>query len=198
MRHDRERAQPLSPLESEVLVGMLVIFGYDITTLFEIAVVAIVAYAVGTIVTYVLKKTFERTPFPESIENGIVRISKYVVYFIALLAVLSVSGIDLTSVIVGLGAFSIAISFALSTILQNFVSGLLIQGDKPFKVGEVIKVQSFEGKVIQIGIRTTVIQIDDRLIYIPNSVFVSNAVENKTRIAKSGDPAQAQAGTGRA
>ena len=177
---------------------MLVIFGYDITPLFEIAVVAIVAYAVGTIVTYVLKKTFERTPFPESIENGIVRISKYVVYFIALLAVLSVSGIDLTSVIVGLGAFSIAISFALSTILQNFVSGLLIQGDKPFKVGEVIKVQSFEGKVIQIGIRTTEIQIDERLIYIPNSVFVSNAVENKTKIAKSGDTAPAQAGSDRA
>jgi len=96
---------------------------------------------------------------------------------------ISFSGFDLTSVIVGLGAFSIAISFAMSNVIQNFVSGILVQADRAFKVGDEIK--AYEGKVVKISIRTTIIKTKDGdIVSIPNSLFITNPVVRKRR--KSG------------
>jgi len=59
-------------------------------------------------------------------------------------------GFDLTSLIVGLGAFSIAISFATSTIIRNLVSGLFVQADRAFQIGDRIMIQGIEVKVVKI------------------------------------------------
>jgi small-conductance mechanosensitive channel len=57
-----------------------------------------------------------------------------------------------------LGAFSIAISFATSTIIQNVDSGILVQADKAFQIRDEIKVLNFEVKMVKISIRTTVLE----------------------------------------
>ena len=158
--------------------------GIDLIQVIEVIVALVVTYLIAKLVARTLEKFFERTPFPQDVERLIVRVSKYAVYIIGVLATISVSGFDLTSVIIGLGAFSIAISFAMSTVVQNFVSGVLVQADKAFKVGDEIKVQTFEGKVVKISIRTTVIENKDGdTIFIPNSIFITNPV-----IRKKGTP----------
>lgn len=158
--------------------------GIDLIQVIEVIVALVVTYLIAKLVARTLEKIFERTPFPQDVERLIVRVSKYAVYIIGVLATISVSGFDLTSVIIGLGAFSIAISFAMSTVIQNFVSGVLVQADKAFKVGDEIKVQTFEGKVVKISIRTTVIENKDGdIIFIPNSIFITNPV-----IRKKGTP----------
>ena len=158
--------------------------GIDLIQVIEVIVALVVTYLIAKLVARTLEKIFERTPFPQDVERLIVRASKYAVYIIGVLATISVSGFDLTSVIIGLGAFSIAISFAMSTVIQNFVSGVLVQADKAFKVGDEIKVQTFEGKVVKISIRTTVIENKDGdIIFIPNSIFITNPV-----IRKKGTP----------
>ena len=163
---------------------MIQFAGIDLIQVIEVIVALVVTYLIAKLVARTLEKIFERTPFPEDIERLIVRASKYAVYIIGVLATISVSGFDLTSVIIGLGAFSIAISFAMSTVIQNFVSGVLVQADKAFKVGDEIKVQTFEGKVVKISIRTTVIENKDGdIIFIPNSIFITNPV-----IRKKGTP----------
>lgn len=79
--------------------------------------------------------------------------------------------------IVGLGAFSIAISFAMSNLIQNFVSGTLVQTDRVFQVGDDIKVQNYEGKVMKVNIRTTIIETKEGdTVSIPNSIFATNPV----------------------
>ena len=158
--------------------------GIDLIQVIEVIVALVVTYLIAKLVARTLEKIFERTPFSEDVERLIVRASKYAVYIIGVLATISVSGFDLTSVIIGLGAFSIAISFAMSTVIQNFVSGVLVQADKAFKVGDEIKVQTFEGKVVKISIRTTVMENKDGdTIFIPNSIFITNPV-----IRKKGTP----------
>jgi small-conductance mechanosensitive channel len=117
---------------------MMQLVGIDLIQVIEVIVALIVTYLIAKLVSRALEKIFERSPFPEDIERLIVRVSKYVVYIVGVLATISVSGPDLTSVIIGLGAFSIAISFAMSTVVQNFVSGALVQADKVFKVGDEI------------------------------------------------------------
>ncbi len=165
------------------------IAGIDVTQIVEIVIVLVATYLAARIVHRVLEKFFEKTPFPEEIENWIVKISKYVVYVIGVFVVLSVSNFDLTSVIVGLGAFSIAISFAMSNIIQNFVSGIIVQSDRAFKVGDEIQVRiagkEYEGKVVKMRIRTTIIKTKDGdKVSVPNSAFITNPVIRKKKTSK--------------
>jgi len=151
------------------------IAGFDTVQLVWVAVALLSTYVVARSVPRILAKIFGKTPFPEQIERAIVRVSKYVVYVIGLFVVISILGVDLTLVILGLGAFSIAISFAMRDIIQNFVSGIIVQGDKPFRIGDRIKIREHEGRVVKIGIRTTIIEADNGArIFIPNSLFITN------------------------
>lgn len=161
---------------------MVEVLGYDLLVLIQVLIVIAGSYLVAKIIGKMLSSLFERTPFPEGVERGIVKTSKYVIYFVGLMIIVTVVGFDLTSIIISLGAFSIAVSFALTNIIQNFVSGIMIQGDKPFEMGDVIRVQAYEGRVVKIGIRTTIIEAEGGdLVHIPNSIFATNPIVNKTR-----------------
>ncbi len=150
------------------------IAGFDDVQLVGVVVALLSTYVVARSVPRILAKIFEKTPFPERIERAIVRVSKYVVYVIGLFVVISILGVDLTPLIIGLGASGIAISFAMSNIIRNLVSGIIVQGDKHFRKGDRIKIRGHEGRVLKIGMRTTIIEADngDR-IFIPNSLFMS-------------------------
>jgi small-conductance mechanosensitive channel len=159
-----------------------IVFGIDLNQVIEVVLGLAMTYIAGKLVSKGLFKLFQKTPFPENVENAIVRISKYVVYIIGIFVIIAFLGFDLTSVIVGLGAFSIAISFATSTIIQNLVSGLLVQADRAFQIGDRIMVQGIEGKVVKISVRTTVIETKEgHWVYIPNALFMTNLVTRKNR-----------------
>ncbi|MCK4474596.1 mechanosensitive ion channel, partial [Candidatus Bathyarchaeota archaeon] len=65
-------------------------------------------------------------------------------------------------------------------VTQNFVSGILVQTDRAFKVGDEIKVQAFEGRVVKVSIRTTIIETKEGdTVSIPNSIFIKNPVIKK-------------------
>jgi len=156
------------------------IAGVDVFQVVEIVVGLAVTYVLSKIASKTLEKLFEKTPFPEDVEKGLIKALKYVVYVIGFFAIVSIVGVDLTSILVGLGAFSIAISFATSNIIQNFVSGIIVMGGRAFKVGDEVKIQAYEGRVLKIGIRTTVIEDKDgNKIFIPNSLFITNPVIRK-------------------
>ncbi len=162
------------------MVDAVQIFGIDFFQVIAVIVALAATYLVAKVLTKIFEKVFKKMPLPEDVERGITKGAKYVVYLIGFFAIISLMGVDLTSILVGLGAFSIAISFATSNIIQNFVSGILVLGDRCFRVGDVIEVQSFEGKVTKMGIRTTALEDKDgNIIFIPNSLLIANAVIRK-------------------
>jgi potassium efflux system protein len=167
-----------------------IVFGIDLFQVLEVVAALAVTFVVGKLVSRFLLKLFEKTPFPENIERAIGRIAKYVIYAIGVFVVIGLLGVDLTSLILGLGAFSIAISFATSTIIQNLVSGLLVQADRAFQIGDRIMIQGVEGIVVKISVRTTVIETDEgHRVYIPNSLFLTNLLTRKnTRNAQVSNP----------
>jgi small-conductance mechanosensitive channel len=159
-----------------------IVFGIDMIQVIKVVLVLIIAYVSGKLISKSLFKIFQKTPFPEKVENAIVKVSKYAVYTIGVFVIITFLGFDLTSLIVGLGAFSIAISFATTTVIQNFVSGLLVQADKAFQIGDRIVIQGIEGTVVKISVRTTVIETKERhWVYIPNALFMSNPVTRKNQ-----------------
>jgi small conductance mechanosensitive channel len=157
------------------------IAGFSLVQIAKVLVVLLVTYVVAKAVSGTLGRLLRKAPFPKQVETDIIRVSRLVIYLVGFFAVVSVLGINLTSIVLGLGVISIAISFAMSTIIQNLVSGILLIGDRTFVVGDQINIQTFEGKVVKIGVRTTVVErTDGDLVFVPNSVFMSNPVVKKT------------------
>lgn len=87
--------------------------------------------------------------------------------------------------IAGLGVSSVAIGFAFKDILQNWLAGLLILLRQPFEIGDQIAVGDYEGTVMHIETRATLVRTyDGQRAVIPNSEIYTNAVLVKTGLEK--------------
>ncbi|MDO5850440.1 MAG: mechanosensitive ion channel, partial [Methanobacteriaceae archaeon] len=97
---------------------------------------------------------------------------KYFVLIIAIAWILELIGIDIKGIALSLGIAGVALGIASKDIISNFLSGLFVLSDKSVRVGDVISVDDVKGTVKKIGFRTTtLINQDNQLITIPNSVF---------------------------
>jgi small-conductance mechanosensitive channel/predicted nucleic acid-binding Zn-ribbon protein len=79
------------------------------------------------------------------------------------------------------GALAIGLGFGMQTLLKNFVSGLILLFERPFRVGDVLEVGGQRGIVTEIGLRASVLQLWDGIeTLIPNSLLLENNVSNWT------------------
>ncbi len=79
------------------------------------------------------------------------------------------------------GALAIGLGFGMQTLLKNFVSGLILLFERPFRVGDVLEVGGQRGTVTEIGLRSSVLQLwDGTETLIPNSSLLENNVSNWT------------------
>jgi small-conductance mechanosensitive channel len=104
---------------------------------------------------------------------------RYGVLVLAILIGLSIIGINLSSLAVVIGALGIGIGFGLQNVVANYVAGLVIFFERPLKEGDRILVNGLEGDVVQIKLRSTVINtLTNETIIVPNSQLVGNSIHN--------------------
>lgn len=109
------------------------------------------------------------------------KLVKTTLILMAVIMILSDLGFNVTSILAGLGIGGLAFAFAAKDLLANIFGGIAIIFDKSFKISDKIKVSGAEGKVIQIGIRTTVLESPEGTkLIIPNSKIANNVIENKS------------------
>ena len=104
---------------------------------------------------------------------------KYIVWAVALLVILTLLNVNITPIIAAGGFVGIGITLAAQSVLGNLFSGLILATDQPFRLGDRVQVKEYIGDVINIGLRSCVIQTgDNRTMVIPNSVMEKEVVIN--------------------
>lgn len=107
--------------------------------------------------------------------------TRWTVLVLALLAALTVFGIEVTTFAAVIGAAGLAIGLAFQGTLSNFASGIMLLVFRPFGVGDVVTAAGIKGKVAEVQIFTTIFDTaDNRRIFVPNSHIFGDVIENDT------------------
>ena len=125
---------------------------------------------------YVMKKS---TPQRQMIVRKAI---SYIGFFIVLMAVLGELGVKLTALLGAAGILAVAIGFASQTSVSNIISGLFLISEKPFSIGDVIRIGTTTGIIQSIDLLSIKIRTFDNLfVRIPNEKILTSEVTNITR-----------------
>ena len=108
------------------------------------------------------------------------KVMRVIVFSVATVIVLSHLGVDVSSLIVSMGVAGAALALAVKNTVENAVSGILIMLDRPFRIGDRIKLDTGEvGDIYEIGLRSTkILTFENNLIILPNSKLLDEKIVN--------------------
>lgn len=119
-----------------------------------------------------LTKMLTRRNADASLNSFLMSLVSVVLTFFLILAIVGILGINTSSLVALLASAGLAVGMALSGTLQNFAGGVIIMLFKPFKVGDFISAQGFEGKVNEIQIfNTHLLTTDNKEVILPNGIL---------------------------
>lgn len=114
-----------------------------------------------------------------SLRKAVANALKALLTFMGLMMALSAVGIDLTALSVLGGAIGVGIGFGLQKLAANYVSGFVILAERSVRIGDMVMVDGFEGRVTDINARYTVIRsLGGRESIVPNEILMTTRVEN--------------------
>lgn len=146
----------------------------------------IVLFVLGYILTRQFQIWLDRTVMARSridtgVRNSIRTVTGYLGIALAALIGISSAGFDLSNLAIVAGALSLGIGFGLQNIVNNFVSGLILLAERPFKVGDWIVAGQTAGTVKRISVRATEIEtFQKQTVILPNSELINQPVGNWT------------------
>ncbi|MCA3565046.1 MAG: mechanosensitive ion channel family protein [Methylocystis sp.] len=176
-------------LDSGDTLGTLraALFGFTVggvTISLSNIILAIVLFGLGFSITKAVKVWLEKSYLPHTkldvgLRNSIATSIGYLGIIIATVMAASTLGFSLDKFTIVAGALSVGIGFGLQSIVNNFVSGLILLWERPIRVGDWIVVGEEQGIVKKINVRSTQIETFDRAsLIVPNSEFISGRVKN--------------------
>lgn len=160
----------------EKMANGLVSFGFKL----------LIAIAVFYIGRFIIKKLYNLTlkimtgrHMDASLTTFVLSLIKMVLYFILIITIIGILGIETSSFLAIFASAGVAIGMALSGTLQNFAGGVLILLMKPYKVGDYIETQGYTGTVKSIQLFHTIINtVDNKAIIIPNGGLSTGTINN--------------------
>ena len=158
-----------------------------ISAVLVIWVVYLTIKAIQILINYIASRGLGKSGEPESKAaiQAVNLLSKIILWSLGLLLILSNLGVDVTSLIAGLGIGGIAIALALQNILGDLFSSFAIYFDKPFVVGDFIVIGDKKGTVEKIGIKTTRMRsVSGEEIIISNKELTSAQIQNFRRMTE--------------
>ena len=140
------------------------------------------AFLVSRFVRFALEEdVFPRLPMGRGLPYAISSLLHYVILLLGFLAAVGAMGVDLNRVTLLTGAFGVGVGFGLQTIVNNFVSGIILLLERPIQVGDAIQMTDLDGEVRRIGIRSTTVHTwRGAEVIVPNATLISGNLTNWT------------------
>ncbi len=184
-------------VESDDMLGNMraAFFGFkvgDVTISLSSVLVAILIFTVAVACTRILQGWLEQEYLPNThldvgLRNSIRTSVGYIGFVLALALALAQVGLSFERLAIVAGALSIGVGFGLQSIVNNFVSGLILLWERAIRVGDWVVIGDEQGYVRRINVRSTEIETFDRAtMIVPNSNLVTGVVKNWVRTDRVG------------
>lgn len=169
----------------------LLVLPGDVTTIvynvLKILIVVTVVYFAGRLSDKLIEiaitsKSFDAdTPWKKSLP-AFQKLFKAALIIIAALVIFELLGFDILALLAGLGLGGLAVALAAKDTLANMFGSVTVLADRPFKIGDRVKFDEYEGRVLEIGLRSTKIRTDQNTeVMIPNANLATGVIENVSR-----------------
>lgn len=156
--------------EANITIGKLIL---------EIGLLVLSFYLSKLFSKKIVTKILNKTHLDLGAKESVLRLSQYIMLFILIGLSLSLTQIPVTAFAFVGGALAIGAGFGSQNMINNFISGLIIQFEKPIKVGDTVQVETSVGKVVEIGVRSTKIRLSNKtFLIVPNSFFLEKNITN--------------------
>ena len=176
MNFDLENFSSFSGWEHLVETGMA--FG---TNLIAALAIFLIGKWIASRLVILMKAALTRAKVDRTLVSFLGNVANIGLLILIIIAALGKLGIPTTSVTALIGGAGLAVALSLKDQLSNFAAGALIILFRPFKVGDYIKVNGFEGTVSEIKmVQTALSTPDNEEVILPNSVVMSNSIVNRS------------------
>ena len=170
---------------------LLAVLGYQVTRGFVsislgdvLALMATIwaAFLVSRFLRFALEEdVYPRLPMGRGLPYAISSLLHYVILLLGFTVAIGALGVDLNRMTLLTGAFGVGVGFGLQTIVNNFVSGLILLVERPIQVGDAIQMGDLDGEVRRIGIRSTTVHTwQGAEVIVPNATLISGNLINWT------------------
>ena len=178
MNFDLQALSSLSGWEQLAQTGMS--FG---TNLLAALAIYFIGRWVATRVVTLMKAALTRAKVDKTLVSFLGNVANIGLLILVIIAALGKLGIPTTSVTALIGGAGLAVALSLKDQLSNFAAGALIILFRPFKVGDFIRVNGFEGIVREIKmVQTSLSTPDNEEVVLPNSVVMTNSITNRSSL----------------
>ncbi|MFW6089193.1 MAG: mechanosensitive ion channel family protein [Gemmatimonadota bacterium] len=187
----RTRLRPTVTMQ-EAFLRIREIFDFEVTMIGDkpvtVATVAIAAFVM--VATFWISSLIRRAMYRHVRERSVpergsvavtARLLHYTIVLVGIGIALSTLGVQLGALFAAGAVFAVAFGFAMQTISQNFVSGVILLFERSIKPGDIIEVENRIVRVRELGIRATIARgLNEEDLIIPNSILVQSTVRNYT------------------
>lgn len=139
----------------------------------------LLSWWVSGLIKRAVQKVLARTSTEGHVDLLVARTARATTFVIGVIIALGVMGVQVTALVASLGLAGVTIGFALKDVLANSMAGVLLLLQRPFAIGDSITVSGFEGVVVDIRVRDTMLHTGDgRVVFIPNSSVFNSPIVN--------------------
>ncbi len=155
----------------------------SVGSLVEFFLILVFAWMISHLIRLVLREeVLDRINLPRGVPMAISSLTQYALVAVGFLLALATLGFNLQNLGILAGALGVGIGFGLQTVVNNFISGLILVFERPVTEGDIVNVAGVDGQVVSIGIRSSRIrQWDGAELIVPNSLLITDKVTNWTR-----------------
>jgi len=176
--------EPVLGLLNRLLEAQLSVGDFTLTfdSVLTFALVIWVSFKFSQLISFLLETdVLPSMKLARGVPETVTRLAHYAVIVIGVFIGISAAGFPLDKLTIIFGAFGVGIGFGLQTIVNNFVSGLILLFERPIQIGDKIQVSTMEGVVQTMGIRaSTVRTYQGASVIVPNANLISAEVVNWT------------------